>query len=501
MESSLSAADLLTLKPDTGCLSANPSPKAMHYGLNERQRATIAAALAYLAKTPAKPDTKETIARTMTAFNCYACHARDGVGGVEEARNGYFVATYADLGDEGRLPPTLNGVGAKLKEDWMNTIFREGSKDRPYMKARMPRFGEANLWYLTPAFAQADPLPAVPPVELGQNERRVKAIGRHLVGTQAFGCVQCHNFKGEKSAGIPALDMTIMTRRLKHDWFVQYVVNPAAFRPGTRMPSAWPNPESQLADILDGSSRKQIEAVWDYLSDGTSANTPVGIGRFPIPLVAEKEAVIYRNFILGAGPRAIGVGYPEKANIAYDANNGRIALIWQGAFMDASKHWSGRGEGYQPPMGDNVVKLPAGPSLAILKDEKEPWPSSPRAENGYQFKGYRLGKDRKPTFSYLLGPIKVEDMPDAVPGKEVAALKRTMTISSGSNTDNLWYRAAVGNKIEAGVDGWYAVDGDFKTKIEADAKPVVRQVDGKAELVVPVKLSNGSAKLTQHYQW
>ena len=38
-----------------------------------------------------------------------------------------------------------------------------------------------------------------------------------------------------------------------------------------------------------------------------------------------EEAIIYRNFIEGAGTRAIGVGYPEKLNLAFDANEMRLA--------------------------------------------------------------------------------------------------------------------------------------------------------------------------------
>ncbi|MFN3484700.1 MAG: hypothetical protein ACK44W_04365, partial [Planctomycetota bacterium] len=59
----------------------------------------------------------------------------------------------------------------------------------------------------------------------------------------------------------------------------------------------------------------------------------------------QDEAIIYRNFIQGAGPRAIAVGYPEHAHLAFDANHMRLALLWRGDFIDASKHWVDRGPG------------------------------------------------------------------------------------------------------------------------------------------------------------
>ncbi len=220
----------------------------------------------------------------------------------------------------------------------------------------------------------------------------MKATGRFIVGSQAFNCGSCHQFKEYQAAGIQALDMTLMTKRLRRDWFHRYVVDPQAFRPGTRMPTAWPGGKSQLESIYDGDTNKQIESIWLYLSDGPNAAVPYGLGRDPIPLVAEKEAVLYRNFIQGAGPRAIGVGYPEKANLAFDANDLRLALIWQGAFIDASRHWTGRGEGFQGPLGDNVLTLPTGPTFALLENDADAWPRKRAKERGDLFRGYKLAR-------------------------------------------------------------------------------------------------------------
>ena len=60
----------------------------------------------------------------------------------------------------------------------------------------------------------------------------------------------------------------------------------------------------------------------------------------------EGEATLYRNFIDGVGPRAIGVGYHEGVNLAFDANNMRLAMIWHGEFIDGARHWIARGQGF-----------------------------------------------------------------------------------------------------------------------------------------------------------
>ena len=97
------------------------------------------------------------------------------------------------------------------------------------------------------------------------------------------------------------------------------------------MPTAWPKGKSAAARRSSTARRAtQIEAIWVYLRDGTKAQLPVGMGKQSIPLIPTSEAIIYRNFIEGAGTRAIGVGYPEKVNLAFDANELRLAMIWQG---------------------------------------------------------------------------------------------------------------------------------------------------------------------------
>ena len=493
---------LAELKPDRGCLAATPSKGAPRFALSTAERTALTAAIKALPKlTAAASAPAQVIQQTLLANNCYACHARAGIGGVEEARDPYFETTQKEMGDEGRLPPPLDGVGAKLQAGWLKHIFATGSKDRTYMQTRMPRFGEAGTAGLVEALEAVDTLQPVKPVTFSAAERQVKAAGRLIVGDKGgLGCVKCHNFRDIPSSGIQVMNMTLMPQRLRHDWFRRYVLNPGEFRPGTRMPSAWPNGQTFLPKVLDGTADSQIEAVWQYLADGDKALVPQGLSRGPIELTPEKEAIIYRNFIEGAGTRAIGVGYPEKANLAFDANDLRLALIWQGAFIDAARHWTDRGGGNQPPLGDNILSLAKGPAFATLDSQSSPWPKQATKELGYQFRGYRLTKDDRPTFLYDLGKVHVADFPNAVAAGENPTLRRTLTVTSDAPAANLWYRAAVSQKIEALADGWYSVGG-WKTRLEAPTKPVLRQADGQTELLVPVELTGKEFKLVQDYAW
>lgn len=500
--SKLSARSLAELKSAGGCMAAAAVRGLPHYDLNAAQQASLASALQAGFPDAAPPEPQVVLSHVLTTFNCYTCHQRDGKGGPEEARNALFETTQKEMGDEGRLPPPLNGVGAKLTTNWFKHVMNNGAKDRPYMLTRMPRFGESNVGAAIPAFEALDKLEPVPAVEFSDPLRHVKAMGRFMVGDKAFGCIKCHNFRGIQATGVQALDLTTMTTRLRRDWFHQYIVNPQEFRPGTRMPSAWPFGVSQLKTVLDGDTPRQIEAVWLYLSDGGSAGVPEGLARDPVELVADKEAVMYRNFIEGAGPRAIGVGYPEHANLAFDANDLRLALIWQGKFIDASRHWTGRGEGFQPALGDNLLRLPAGPNFAQLESDPSPWPTQPGKALGEKFRGYRLTADGRPTFLYELAGVRVEDFSTAIgptAGSKFPTLKRTLILSG--DAERVWYRAAAGRTIDSKGHGTFLIDGEWTTRIESSVAPVVWSSDGKAELRVPVKFIGGQAWIVQEFIW
>ena len=493
----LTATALANLKPDAGCLDAAPKKGTAWYGLSSVQQTALRAALR--APQPEKRDAKEAVAFTMTAFNCYACHERDKVGGVDENLNKFFLSVQPEMGDEGRIPPGLTGVGAKLNPAYLKKILNEGSHDRPYMHTRMPKFGDANVGALVSMYASLDTSEKTPSLQLQEPLTKYKSAARKMVG-ESFGCVKCHTFDTNKAEGVQGIDMTIMTQRLNKDWFHNYMLNPTKYRPGTRMPTSFPDGMTPLKNVLDGKADTQIEAIWVYLADGKAATAPLGMNKSSIPLVPTTEAIIYRNFIQGAGTRAIGVGYPERAHVAFDANDIRLAMIWQGAFMDARRHWTDRGVGFEPPMGDNVMHLPAGVTFSLLSQPDEPWPAGSAKQQGYKFLGYRLSDDERPTFLYSYKNVRIEDFPNAVETKGHPSIVRTFTLSADNDTDKLYLRAAVGDKIVAEKDGWYRIN-DWRMRIEADATPEIRRVGNKMELVVPVQFKGKTAKIVQEYAW
>ncbi|HAW00783.1 MAG TPA: cytochrome c1, partial [Verrucomicrobiales bacterium] len=409
----------------------------------------------------------------------------------------------ADLGDEGRIPPNLTGVGRKLKREWMKKVLDEGASVRPYMATRMPVFGKDNVHGMVDLIFEADKRSeTVSSTEKSSLEDA--KYGRKLVGVGGMACITCHTFGKFSSLGIPALDLTTAGDRLQKDWFVRYLKDPSSLRPGTRMPSFWPDGQSVNRDVFDGDTQRQIDAIWSYLNIADDNNPPTGLIQGKKEIIANSEAVMYRNFIEGAGPRAIGVGYAEKANLAFDADQVRMAMIWQGPFMDGARHSSGRGAGFEPPLGHNLVQFPNGPPFAFSVDpEHTQWPKLAGKAAGYEFKGYWLDSKRRPKFKYQFMATDVEDYTVAVPGELDASLRRYLTFDSRAHYVNLWMRAAIGQDIIEEQDGAFLIDQKLRMRFETSGKerPVLNGVEGNMELLVPIELDHGKAKIIQEIIW
>ncbi len=225
----------------------------------------------------------------------------------------------------------------------------------------------------------------------------------------------------------------------------------------------------------------QIEAMWRYLLDGNQARVPSGLQKQAIELKPVDRVLIYRNFLQGLSPRGIAVGFPEKAHFAWDAEDFAPRLIWHGAFIDASMHWEGRGPGAQAPLGDHVMTLPAGPSVAVLKDQQSEWPAGSPRKSGYQFEGYTLDEKGVPTFRYRTGAFEIADQLKAVAMTGDAGLERTLVMtplaeaSPLSADEVLCVRVAMGGQIENSNDEW-VVDQSIRIRIR-EGIPLLRPVE------------------------
>jgi mono/diheme cytochrome c family protein len=490
---------LMSLDAERGCLASTPSARSPDFGLDAARRDAFRAALADLNRTALpKPSEREQVAHTMAAFRCTACHVRDGAGGVDAARDAFFTSNGEDLGDEGRVPPSLDGVGDRLRPEWITRVLAQGAPVRPYLNTRMPRFHNDAVARLAPLFVTLD-RQEEPVAPAADSPEDLREAGRRLVGTDGLSCIACHRFNRQPAHALQVLDLTTVTGRLNEDWFRRFLRNPERFHPGTRMPAFWPDGVSPLPDLLGGNVDRQHAAIWTYLADGPRAKFPAGLSRENMELVVGGEPVVYRGKLWEAGFRAFAVGFPGELNAAFDAEEMRLALLWRGRFLNAGPHWGVQGMGQIRPLGNPVVILPKGPAFAVLPDFRTRWPTNSARERGIRFSGYQLDPQKRPVLLYRIGSLGVEDriVPYAEGGR--SGLHRTLRFS-GTAPEGLYLRVAAGDLRSRPDSGW-ELPGQYTIERQGTWPAHFVGEGNQHELRIPVQTRDGVGQLEFNYVW
>ncbi|MCP4785250.1 MAG: c-type cytochrome [Fuerstiella sp.] len=486
---------LSELRTDRGCLSEGVGPWP-RFGLNTLQRQAIRAGLA---RQSQPLNDEQQISVMLTAFRCVNCHQRDDLGGVSPERNPHFQTTNPNLGPQGRIPPTLTGVGAKLKPTWMRQVLLGGRTIRPYLKTRMPQYGTESLAALVDLFERADQMPDGKYAEF-EDQKLMRTTGHEMVGTGGLNCIACHTFQLKQAANMPAVDLTEMSERLHKSWFYRYMRNPQQLSMNTIMPSYWPGGKAMRRDILQGDPDQQVEALWQYLLDGRQARQPRGLIIEPIELLATDEAVMLRRRYQGVGKRGIGVGYSQQVNIVFDAEQLRLAMIWKGKFADPGGVWRSQGHGTVRPLSRNVVHFAPGPDL---DDMQSPWVVDESRPPNHHFKGYSLDEQRRPEFKYEFNDVMVTDyFVDVIdPNSKQPMLRRSLTLQSGQTEHQIAFRAANGKDITRADDGVFRIDQALQVRIVSDQVGQIVDTESGQQLHVPLDTTETTSTLVLEYLW
>ena len=486
-----------------GCLSAKTG-KAPNFHLSTAQRDAIRKALE---KPAAEITAKDRVNAHLTRLNCIACHVRDDFGGVSPKLDDFFHSTEESLGNDSRIPPPLTLTGAKLRPEWMKKVLYDGAVVRPYMKTRMPQFGEAALADLADLFAKTDNLE--PLVELAPPERESQPQmrdGAHtLLGDQGLNCIACHNYNGKESPGMKGIDLMTTYERLQPTWFYQYMIAPAKFRPGIIMPSYWPDGKAVRTDILDGDTDRQLRALWDNFSLGRSARDPSGLRSEPSKLVVTDTTRTYRGRSGVAGYRGIAVGHPGGMNFAFNAEYGSLSAIWKGEYVRVN--WQSQGAGDFAPLSPHIqlsqdvafLRVPEPPSVwparpVVSKEAPiNPDPLYPR-NHGYAYLGYSLNVETSiPTFRYRCGETLIEDTTMA----SEKSLERSFTFTSPA-AETLWLRALTG-EIKAVSETVYET-ADLRITVPLKSATLRPAASGGMELLLKITLLEGKSNATLGYE-
>ena len=524
------APPLARLDPSRGCLAEAPGGKVPDFALPAAKREALRQALVSINQVGLKaPAPAERVRELMASFQCSACHARDGLGGVPRGWDGYFTANVDDLGDEGRIPPKLDGVGNKLQADWLrgmilhgagvigggvssNGVRTEAPRVRTYMNTRMPQFTEAEderrkMGAKSPSLEQLEPLAKLF-IALDRHAEEIKPpsdgheilveAGRRLTGTDGLSCIGCHRFNQQPAHALQLLDLTTSAHRLNEDWFRAFLRDPNRFHPGTRMPAFWPGGVSPLVDVLGGDLDRQFAGLWAYFAEGDRAKFPEGLSRKNMELIVGGETVVYRGKLWEGGFRGIATGFPGGLNGAFDSEEMRLALLWRGRFLNASPHWSVQGMDSIRPLGTEVVIFSHGSPLAILGDRNTPWPVQSSKSLGMKFRGVQLDATNRPTFLYAFDALGVEDLmvPREASGHE--SLHRTIRFN-GSVAEGCYFRVATGRLSSLGKGSW-RIEGETKLTLQINQEAILRGKGGKQELLVPIS-HDGKTALEIDYVW
>jgi hypothetical protein len=208
---------------------------------------------------------------------CTACHARD----TEQSLWSQLEDDIAPLQaaaplEEGEgkpifttaLPP-LTWFGEKLRPDYTAQFIagHGAEKPRPWFVARMPGF-TAPAKGIAEGLAQQHGFPPVEP-ELKLEPDLIKD-GETLLGENGgFNCTTCHGVGDQPGTAVfeaPGINLSLSQRRLRHDYYLRWVLHPQRLDPETKMPRfADDDGKTPLNDTLDGDAVKQFEAIWHFI--------------------------------------------------------------------------------------------------------------------------------------------------------------------------------------------------------------------------------------------
>lgn len=188
-------------------------------------------------------------------YNCNACHIIEGKGGTVRAH----------IQVESLAPPNLASVGRKVKPDWLFHFLQNPTPVRPWLKIRMPSFNlsDEDFGTIIRYFQGIDNYdrPFMSETHVSTDPQRLNE-GRAIFNT--FACTSCHvvgnvTSLSEARAASAAPNLALAHARLNPDWMLDWMAEPGALVPGTRMPPFW--------DAVTKSSLDQFEALKKDLSN------------------------------------------------------------------------------------------------------------------------------------------------------------------------------------------------------------------------------------------
>jgi mono/diheme cytochrome c family protein len=255
-----------------GCVSAKPGPHTPKLALSDEERAALVA----FSKKGTAPLTRnvpaEAAAAKLKSLHCTSCHGMDGHASLLETTHVESKSLVAHVAGENekleQSRPHLTYIGEMLHASYMESIINgqpTGGRPRPWLDMRMPAF-HAHAAGLADGLARLHGVEPGKP-EAPQVDAALAEIGKKIIGADGFGCTTCHGVGAAKPTAafeVEGINFALAHARLRKEWFMRWMDNPASVTPGTKMPRYSEEGKSQRPE-LDGDAAKQFDAIWNYI--------------------------------------------------------------------------------------------------------------------------------------------------------------------------------------------------------------------------------------------
>ena len=223
----------------------------------------------------------------------------------------------------------------------------------------MPHFGTATP-HLKTLLPERIPNPLPP-----WRPRSRPETPRHLGGNS---CITCHAWRDQPSLGIAALDLSTLADRLQPAWLKSYLIDPSHYRPGTLMPSFWPDGKAANREILDGDTDAQIAAILAFAQSGQGE--PPG---FPdtttrdYELIPADRPIVQRTFSKTSAPTPSSSASPRASTSPTTPKPPPPPSPGKAASSNAYTTWFSRFAPFETPLGTSTITWPKQSTNAQFK--------------------------------------------------------------------------------------------------------------------------------------
>ncbi len=210
--------------------------------------------------------------RLVEELNCRGCHTIEGTGRLIEQV----------MGSDVPLPPILDGIGARVRPDWMFAFLKnpEKHKIRPQLNLRMPTFdfSDAEASAIVEYFSALNKVPSsFTTTAYPKPTQESIAAGAKLASADYFNCFSCHIQNGKVPPSDPIQwgpDLYEAKNRIRYDFIPEWIKDPQLITPGVKMPGFLPADDAAPQDVLEGNRQRQAEAVRDYIMSLGAVSVP-----------------------------------------------------------------------------------------------------------------------------------------------------------------------------------------------------------------------------------